>query len=305
MEHKSIKISDDINIGTRIDMFLASVYSGFSRSHIQKIIDIGNVIVNDKAISKNYKLKKNDVVVISFPEPDSINIIPQNIPLDIIFEDDDIIVINKQKGLVVHPAPGHSDGTLVNALMYHCENSLSGINGIIRPGIVHRIDKDTSGLLIIAKNDLSHINLAEQLKDHKILREYHAILHGIVKDDNGTINFPIGRDKKDRKKMAVSFINSKTAITHFEVLKRYDEFTYVKFILETGRTHQIRVHASYIGHPIAGDSVYGYKKYINNLNGQCLHAKSISFTHPKSKKLMFFDTLLPNYFVSFLKKISF
>ncbi len=305
MEHKSIEISDDINIGTRIDMFLSNIYSEFSRSHIQKIIDIGNVIVNDKVISKNYKLKKNDIIVISFPEPDSINIIPQNIPLDIIFEDDDIIVINKQKGLVVHPSPGHFDGTLVNALMYHCENSLSGINGIIRPGIVHRIDKDTSGLLIIAKNDLSHINLASQLKDHKIVREYHAILHGIVKDDKGTINFPIGRDKKDRKKMAVSFINSKTAITHFEVLKRYNNFTYIKFILETGRTHQIRVHSSYIGHPIVGDSVYGYKKYINNLNGQCLHAKSISFTHPKSKSLMFFDTLLPNYFVSFLKKISF
>lgn len=292
------------NAGERLDKFVSDSAEGLSRSAAAKIIDEGGVKVNSLTQSKNYKLKQGDMVALVIPQPVELNTRPENIPLDIVFEDSDLLVVNKPKGMVVHPAPGNYSGTLVNALLYHCGSSLSGINGVLRPGIVHRIDKDTSGLLIVAKNDFAHAGLAEQIKEHSFERAYECVAHGNVKEDAFTISQPIGRNPKDRKKMAVTFKNSKPAVTHVDVIRRYGNFTHLRCTLETGRTHQIRVHLSYIGHPIAGDEVYGPKKPVKGLGGQCLHAKHIGFVHPRSGKWLEFESDLPEYFTSFLSKLE-
>lgn len=288
----------------RLDAYLSQQLEDFSRSALQKLIEQGNVLLNGKACKKNDKLKPNDTLTVEVPEPELLTIEAENIPLEIVYEDNDLLVVNKPKGMVVHPAAGNPSHTLVNALLYHCGDSLSGINGVIRPGIVHRIDKNTSGLLIVAKNDAAHRGLAEQIRVHSFLREYEAIAYGSVGKDEQTIRFPIARSKQDRKKMSVSFdADARDAITHCTVLKRYDGFTHIRCRLETGRTHQIRVHLSHIGHPIAGDDVYGPKKVIERLNGQCLHAKTIGFVHPITGEELFFDSELPEYFQSFLKTL--
>lgn len=302
-EHIGIEISDS-NANQRIDKFLSDNLNGFTRNAIAKLITEGNVTVNKTMISKNYKCKKNDLIEIHIPDAKPLDVAAENIPLDIVYEDGDLLVVNKPKGMVVHPAAGNYDGTLVNALLYHCKDSLSGINGVIRPGIVHRIDKDTSGLLIVAKNDAAHLSLAQQIKEHSFHRAYQAVCYGNIKNDSGTVHQPVGRHPKDRKKMAVTDKNSKDAITHFEVLKRYNGFTHIRCILETGRTHQIRVHMAYTGHPLAGDAVYGPKKVITSLNGQCLHAGEIGFVHPKSGEYLEFKSELPDYFTTFLRKLE-
>ena len=286
---------------TRIDKWLSEQELGLSRSSVQKLIEDGNVIVNSKIVSKNYKLKTNDLLEICIPEPIELDVKAQDLPVEIVYQDDDLLVVNKPKGMVVHPAAGNYDGTLVNALLFHCKGKLSSINGVIRPGIVHRIDKDTSGLLIVAKNDFSHVRLAEQIKNHSFTREYQAVLCGHLKELSGTINAPIGRDKFDRKKMCVTEQNSKLAVTHFEVLEQLKDNSLVKFILETGRTHQIRVHSAYIGHAVYGDSVYG--KAVKGVQGQCLHAKKIGFIHPRSEQYLEFDSELPEYFTAILSKL--
>ena len=291
------------NQGVRVDKFLSEYIDNISRSSIVNMIENGNLLVNGKEQNKKYKLKLNDSITLTVPDPVEYSVEAENIPLDIVYEDEDLLVVNKAKGIVVHPAPGNYTGTLVNGLMYHCKDSLSGINGVLRPGIVHRIDKNTSGLLIVAKNDFAHNGLAEQIKEHSFKREYQTIVYGNVKE-NGTVNAPIGRSKKDRKKMCVTYENSKDAVTHYEVIQNYGEFTHLKCILETGRTHQIRVHMASIGHPVAGDDVYGPKKIITKLNGQCLHAKVIGFVHPRSGKYMEFNSELPEYFKNFLNEIK-
>lgn len=290
------------NEGIRIDKWLCSQNIDLTRSALQKLIENGNVFVNDSPVNKNYKLKNSDLVIINIPEPETLEAKPQNIPLDIVYEDSDLLVVNKPKGMVVHPAAGNPDGTLVNALLYHCGDSLSGINGVIRPGIVHRIDKLTSGLLIVAKNDFSHNFLADQIKAHSFTREYQAINCGRFKEKTGTIDAPIGRSKYDRKKMCVTDHNSKCAITHYEVIEEFSQYSMLKFRLETGRTHQIRVHSAYSGHPVLGDSVYG--KPFKGLDGQCLHAKKIGFIHPSTKEYMEFDSVLPDYFVNTIRKLK-
>ena len=288
------------NEGGRLDVFVAEK-ADVTRSRAADIINGGNVFVNSVVAPKNLKLKAFDKVLIILPEPTECTAVPENIPLDIVYEDGDLLVVNKPKGMVVHPAAGNYSGTLVNALMFHCRDSLSGIGGVLRPGIVHRIDKDTSGLLMVAKNDRSHIFLANQIKEHSFKREYEAVVYGNFKDDEGTVCAPIGRHPVKRKQMAVTDKNSKEAITHYSVLKRYGEFTHLRLKLETGRTHQIRVHMAYIGHPVAGDAVYGPKKVIKSLNGQCLHAKMLGFVHPNGR-YMEFESDLPDYFKEFLKK---
>lgn len=290
--------------GTRIDVAVASLAEDLTRSAAQKLISEGYVLVGGKPVEKNYKLRAGDQLEVTIPAPKPLVAEAQNIPLDIIYEDDDLLVVNKPKGMVVHPAAGNPDGTLVNALLYHCKGSLSGINGVIRPGIVHRIDKDTSGLLIVAKNDFAHVHLAEQIKEHSFTREYRAVVHGNLKDEEGTIHAPIGRSPKDRKKMAVTDKNSKDAITHYTVLARYPGYTYVKCRLETGRTHQIRVHMAYTGHPVAGDQVYGPKNTLKGLNGQCLHAGLIGFVHPRTGAYLEFEAPLPDYFVRTLNALE-
>ncbi len=294
------------NQGERIDKFLSSKLSNISRSYIHKLIEDGNITVNQNSVNKKYKLSKNDMINVKIPKPQELEVIAENIPLDIVYEDNDLLIVNKPKNMVVHPAPGNYSSTLVNALLYHCKNSLSGINGVIRPGIVHRIDKDTSGLLIVAKNDTSHKELAEQIKNHSFTREYEAIVYGNLKENTGTINANIARHKTDRKKMAVVPLLGRNAVTHYTVLKRYGNFTHIKLKLETGRTHQIRVHMSYIGHPVVGDEVYANPK--NNpfkfLKGQCLHAKTIGFIHPTTKEYMEFTSPLPEYFQKILNKLS-
>ena len=302
-ENYSFTVSEE-NSGVRLDKYLVEALDGFTRSAVQKLIDGGGAEVNGLALSKNYKLRGGDKITVTVPDAKPLEVLPENIPLDIVYEDSDLLVVNKPKGMVVHPASGNYEGTLVNALMYHCKGSLSGINGVIRPGIVHRIDKNTSGLLIVAKNDLAHLGLASQIKDHSFTRAYEAVVYGNVKEESGTVNEPIGRSVKDRKKMAVTLKNSKAATTHYKVIKRYDGFTHIRCELETGRTHQIRVHMAYIGHPVAGDEVYGPKKVIKGLNGQCLHAKQIGFVHPRSGKYMEFESELPPYFTSFLNKLK-
>lgn len=294
------------NQGERIDKFLSSKLNDISRSYIHKLIEDSNIMVNQNSVNKKYKLSENDMINVKIPKPQELEVVAENIPLDIVYEDNDLLIVNKPKNMVVHPAPGNYSGTLVNALLYHCKNSLSGINGIIRPGIVHRIDKDTSGLLIVAKNDTSHKELAEQIKNHSFTREYEAIVYGNLKEDTGTINANIARHKTDRKKMAVVPFLGRNAVTHYTVLKRYGNFTHIKLKLETGRTHQIRVHMSYIGHPVVGDEVYANPK--NNpfkfLKGQCLHAKTIGFIHPTTKEYMEFTSTLPEYFQKALNKLS-
>lgn len=288
--------------GNRIDKWLCGHEMGLTRSGLQKLIENNSVFVNEKPVNKNYKLKNSDHVVVIIPEPEPLEAKPQNIPINIVYEDDDLLVVNKPKGMVVHPAAGNPDGTLVNALLYHCKGRLSSINGVIRPGIVHRIDKLTSGLLIIAKNDASHNILAEQIKLHSFTREYRAVNCGRFKEPSGTVDAPIGRSKYDRKKMCVTQQNSKRAVTHYEVIEEFGQYSMLKFRLETGRTHQIRVHSAYIGHPVLGDSVYG--KPFKGLDGQCLHAKKIGFIHPSTKEYMEFDSELPDYFLDVLKKLK-
>lgn len=290
--------------GQRIDAFLSSVCEEFSRSAITKNIAKGLVTVNGNTVSKSYKLSVDDVIVVTVEEPVELDVIAQDIPLDIVYEDDDLLVVNKPKGMVVHPAAGNFTDTLVNALMYHCKDSLSGINGVLRPGIVHRIDKNTSGLLIVAKNDNAHRHLAEQIKQHSFTREYITVVYGNIKQDIGTVDAPIGRHHTERKKMCVTDRNSKHAVTHYEVIDRFGDFTMLRCRLETGRTHQIRVHMAYIGHPVAGDDVYGPKKVIKSLEGQCLHAQKIGFIHPSTGEYLEFTSEIPSTFADFLHKLQ-
>ncbi len=303
MPEKSVFEIEEAFADERIDKVIVALTDG-TRSFVQKSIEDGNVLVNGKTVSKNYRCSVGDEISVSFSEPVMLDVSPENIPLDIRFEDESLLVVNKAKGMVVHPAPGNYSGTLVNALMYHCGDSLSGINGIIRPGIVHRIDKDTSGLLIVAKNDFSHNFLAEQIKEHSFTREYRAVIIGHLKESSGTVDAPIGRNPKDRKKMAVTDKNSKNAVTHYEVLEEYKGYSLVKLKLETGRTHQIRVHMAYLGHPVAGDEVYGGKRKDDGLLGQCLHAGLIGFIHPVTKEYIEISSEYPEYFEDFLRRIK-
>ena len=290
--------------GERLDAFLARSELGLSRNAAQKLLDEGCVSLNGKPGKKNDRLNIGDQVNVTIPEPKGINLAAKNIPLNIVYEDEDVAVINKPKGLVVHPAPGHTDDTLVNGLLYAMGDSLSGINGELRPGIVHRIDKDTSGLLAIAKNDLAHTVLASQLLDHSMARTYDAIVCGTLKEDSGTVDAPIGRHPTDRKKMCVTQRNSKPAVTHWEVVKCYRGYTHIRCHLETGRTHQIRVHMAYIGHPILGDTVYGHKKAELGQDTQCLHAGALCFRHPRSGKPVMVFAPLPEYFCEVLDKLE-
>ena len=287
----------------RLDAYIAKKYTDISRTMVQKLVEEGNILVNEKNKKISYKVQKGDEIEIIIPEAKEIDIKPENIEIEVIYEDKDIIVVNKPKGLVVHPANGNPDGTLVNAIMAMCKGSLSGIGGEIRPGIVHRLDKDTSGLLIVAKNDKAHINLSEQIKNHKVKKTYIALVRGIVKEDEATINMPIGRSEKDRKKMAITK-KGKEAITHFKVLQRYDNYTLLQINIETGRTHQIRVHLSQIGYPIVGDEVYSNGKNEWNVKGQCLHAKSLEFVHPVTGEKMHLEANLPEYFENILKDLE-
>ena len=287
----------------RLDVFIAE-NTEISRTRAQGLINDGMVTVNGKTADKNCKLKNNDEIAVEIPKPREYTAKPQNIPLDIAYEDEDLLVVNKPKDMVVHPAAGNYEGTLVNALLWHCGDSLSGINGVMRPGILHRIDKNTSGLLIVAKNDFAHEKLAEQIKEHSFTREYEAVVYGRLKTDEGTVNAPIGRHPVRRKEMAVTDKNSREAITHYKVISQFDGFSHIRLKLETGRTHQIRVHMAYLGHPVAGDDVYGPKKVIKSLGGQCLHAKKIGFIHPRSNKYLEFESELPKYFLQFLEGLS-
>ena len=288
--------------GERIDKFLDGRIESLSRSYIQKLIKEKKILVNQLPVKANYKLTTGDTIILQIPDPEPLDIQPENIPLDILYEDDDILVVNKPKGMVVHPAPGNYKGTLVNALLYHC-GDLSGINGVIRPGIVHRIDKDTSGILVIAKNDAAHNFLAEQFKDHSIRREYYALVEGRFNKKEGTIDKPLGRHKKERIKMAI-VDDGKRAVTHYEVLEEYNKgVTLVKCTLETGRTHQIRVHMASIGHPLVGDLVYGHNKQKIKIEGQALHAKTLGFIHPSTREYMEFNSELPDYFNDILREL--
>ena len=290
------------NKGERIDKFISDSADDISRSYAAKLCADGLVLVNGKAADKNLKLKGTETIEVSVPEPETIELKPENIPLDIVYEDNDVIVINKPAGMVVHPAPGNENGTLVNALLYHCGDSLSAINGVIRPGIVHRIDKDTSGLLVAAKNNEAHLKLSEQLKARKAVRKYTALVNGNIKEDSGTINKPIGRSGADRKKMAV-IANGREAVTHYNVLERFGRYTLTECVLETGRTHQIRVHMASIGHSLVGDKTYGIKKEKINLSGQLLHARTIGFVHPSTGEMMQFSSELPDYFTDVIEKL--
>ena len=289
--------------GIRVDKLLSEYLSSFSRSFVQNLFDSGLVTCGGKVLSKSFKPKAGDCVEFSVPEPCELKLEAQDIPLEIMYEDNDLLVVNKPRGMVVHPAPGNYSGTLVNALMWHCRGNLSGINGVIRPGIVHRIDKDTSGLLLVAKNDAAHISLSEQIKAHSLDREYRAVIHGRLKEPTGRIDAPIGRNPNDRKKMCVTQKNSKNAATNYEVLCEYKDFSFLKLKLETGRTHQIRVHMAYIGHPVAGDPLYGPKNGVN-LNGQCLHAGVLGFVHPVSGEKIRVEAPLPEYFTDFLGRLK-
>lgn len=290
--------------GERIDKFLSVLVPDCSRNSIQKLIEQGNVTINGVSVNKKYKVNTDDEILVVTGELKPLDAEPENIPLDIVYEDDDLLVVNKPRGMVVHPAPGNYTGTLVNALLYHCKDSLSGINGVLRPGIVHRIDKDTSGLLIVAKNDKAHIGLAEQIKEHSFTREYNAVICGHLKDQEGTVNAPIGRNPKDRKKMCVTMQNSKNAVTHYNVIEEFNGYSHICLKLETGRTHQIRVHMAHLGHPVAGDLVYGHDKKSAELNGQCLHAIKIGFIHPIKNEYMEFSSDLPDYFKGFIDKVK-
>ena len=288
--------------GSRLDRVLSGRFPDMTRSSLQGLIESGAVSKDGKPLKKNYKVCEADAISVELPEPKQVEIQPEDIPLDVVYEDADIVVVNKPRGMVVHPAPGNWSGTLVNALMYHCGDSLSGINGEIRPGIVHRIDKDTSGLLVVAKNDAAHRSLAEQIAVHSALRQYYAVVIGCPKEDSGTISAPIARHRTDRKKMAVD-PNGREAVTHYAVLERYRGFTYLTFRLETGRTHQIRVHMKHIGHPIIGDPLYGPKTDSWKLGGQCLHAGKLTLTHPSTGERMTFTAPLPDYFEAVLNRL--
>ena len=300
MKQMVLITDDSTDLNKRLDVFLAE-RGNLTRSASQKILKDGLVLVNGSSVSKNYRMSLGDKVEFALPDVVETENKPQNIELDVVYEDDQLLVVNKPKGMVVHPAAGNPDGTLVNALLYHCGDSLSGINGVIRPGIVHRIDKDTSGLLVVAKNDLSHISLAEQISSHKFDRFYEAVCCGRFKEQKGTINAPIGRHPKDRKKMAI-VSDGRDAVTHYEVIHEYKGYSHVRFKLETGRTHQIRVHSASLGHSIVGDTVYGARDKLGCV-GQCLHAKTISFVHPITNELMTFDSELPEYFSNILSKL--
>lgn len=289
--------------GVRMDAFLASADLGLTRSAAQKLLENGAVTIDGRIVKKNDKTRLGDEIEVEIPEPEPLEILPEPIPLDIRYEDDDVIVLNKPKGVVVHPAPGHWTGTLVSGLMYHCRDRLSGINGVLRPGIVHRIDMDTSGLLIVAKNDFAHQALAEQLQDHTLSRVYEAVVVGRIREDAGTIDAPIGRHPVDRKRMAVTEKNSRPAVTHFEVIARYQKYTHLRLRLETGRTHQIRVHLAWKNHPILGDTVYGRGKELG-LDSQCLHARTLSFRHPRTGETVTVTSELPEYFVEVLEKLG-
>ena len=290
--------------GQRIDRFLSGEDTGLSRSALQGLVAEGHVLCNGKSIAKSLKLKAGDTILLEIPDAKPIEAVPQDIPLDIVYEDDHLLVVNKPKGMVVHPAPGNPDGTLVNALLWHCKGSLSGIGGEIRPGIVHRIDKDTSGLLIVAKNDLAHLGLSGQLKDRSLSRVYEAVVKGRLREDSGTIDAPIGRHPSDRKRMAVTDKNSRSAVTHWEVIARYNGYTHVRCRLETGRTHQIRVHMAHIGHPLLGDFTYGAPCPEKGLVGQCLHARELKFIHPRTGEQIHLTTALPEYFEEVLSKLG-
>lgn len=292
--------------GERIDRYLAEELEGKSRSHIQKLIKDGYVTINDKSVKANYRLILGDRIAVAYPDASEPDIVAENIPLDILYEDADIIIVNKPKQMVVHPAPGHYSGTLVNALMYYCGDGLSGINGSKRPGIVHRIDMDTTGSLIVCKNDRAHLGLSEQLKSHSIHRVYEAVVHGNIKEDRGTVDAPIGRHPTDREKMSVHARSARQAVTHYEVLKRFGNYTYIRCTLETGRTHQIRVHMGSIGHPIVGDSLYGPKKCpFPKLIGQTLHAKTIGIIHPVTGEYLEVTAPLPDYFTNLLSYLEY
>lgn len=294
---------EETDSGIRLDKWLASKKetTDMTRTAVQNLIESGGVLVNGKTVSKNYKQKSGDVIEVTIPDPVELDAKPEDILLDIVYEDESLLVVNKPKGMVVHPAPGNYSGTMVNALMYHCKGRLSGINGVIRPGIVHRIDKNTSGLLIVAKTDTAHNFLAEQIKEHSFTREYELVAEGRFRETEGTVNAPIGRNPDDRKKMCVIYTNSKNAVTHYSVIEQFEKYAHLKCRLETGRTHQIRVHMSYIGHPVLGDDVYG--KSFKGIDGQCLHAKKIGFIHPVSHEYMEFDSELPEYFKEILRKV--
>lgn len=287
--------------GERADTFLARVIPDLTRSAAQKLLEQERVTSGRRAVRKNEKLSPGQELLVELPDPEPVNILPQNIPLDVVYEDEDVIVINKPVGMVVHPAPGHPDGTLVNALLYHCGDSLSGINGELRPGIVHRIDRDTSGLIIAAKHDRAHMALATQLQDHSLARIYEAVAVGGFREDSGTVDAPIGRHPVERKKMAIDRQNGRPAVTHWSVLGRYNGFTHIRCQLETGRTHQIRVHMASIGHPLLGDVVYGSKKPWPGLAGQCLHARCLRFVHPSTGQLVELECPLPDWFQRILK----
>lgn len=287
--------------GERIDKCISNYVETLSRSYIQKIIKEGKAYINDEPVKSNYKVRVDDKVQFTIPDCEEPDILPQDIPLDIIYEDKDVLIVNKPKNMVVHPAPGHYEGTLVNAIMYHCHNDLSGINGVLRPGIVHRIDKDTTGSLIICKNDEAHRKIAEQLKEHSITRKYRAIVYGRISNDEGVVDAPIGRHPTDRKKMAINERNGKPAITHYKVLERFEKYTYIECQLETGRTHQIRVHMTSIGHPLLGDEVYGNAKCPFKLEGQTLHAMTIGFIHPSTNQYVEYEAPLPDYFERLLQ----
>ena len=297
-------IAEGSAAGSRLDVFLSENVENASRSFLQKLIKEDAVYVNGKPRKANYKVCEGDEVELDIPEPEPVDIEPEDIPLEILYEDHDLLVVNKPKGMVVHPGPGHYSGTLVNALLYHCKDDLSGINGVLRPGIVHRIDMNTTGSLLVCKTDQAHQNLAEQLKVHSITRRYRAIVHGNIKEDSGTVNAPIARHRTDRKKMAVDRERGREAITHYQVLERFGKYTYIECSLETGRTHQIRVHMTSIGHPLLGDDVYGPAKCPFQLQGQTLHAMVLGFVHPRTGAYMEFTAPLPEYFEELLHKLS-
>lgn len=296
---------DDEQKNVRIDKFLSEQLPDQSRSYLQKLLKEGNVTVNEKPVKANYKVQLSDTVRLELPEPENPDILPEDIPLDILYEDEDVLIINKPKGMVVHPSVGHYTHTVVNAVMFHCKDHLSGINGVMRPGIVHRIDMDTTGAIVICKNDMAHQSLADQLKEHSITRKYRALVHGNLKEDEGMVEGPIGRHPTDRKKMAINHKNGKPAVTHYKVLERFGSYTFIECQLETGRTHQIRVHMASIGHPLLGDELYGNPKNLamKGLQGQTLHAMVIGFVHPTTHEYMEFEAPLPEYFQNLLKKL--
>ena len=302
MEILNYQVSDGQS-GIRIDRYLSEMNEELSRSYIQKLLKEQKITVNGSAVKANYKVQEGDEISVAVPDIKEPDILPEDIPLDILYEDDDVLIVNKPKGMVVHPSAGHTSGTLVNAIMFHCKDNLSGINGVLRPGIVHRIDKDTTGALLVCKNDNAHRNLAEQLKEHSIRRRYRAIVAGVLKEDEGTIEGPIGRHPIDRKKMAVNYKNGKDAVTHYKVLERFKNATYVECRLETGRMHQSSVQMTSIGHPLLGDEVYGSGKNPYHLQGQTLHAMILGFVHPSTGEYMEFTAPLPEYFVKLLEKL--